>query len=130
MDSRDRRAAGYRPREPAADVLAAGANVLQATAGKFVVALKHLEVAMLVAGMQDERGANGEMIGRDAGGGAGDPARTVDDLLAEVVEKVSVVLNGEVAVIELADDGNVPQLLFKLKPDQSQLADKLLGERV
>ncbi len=70
------------------------------------------------------------MIRRNAGGGAGDPARTVDHLLAQVVEKIAVVFHCEVSVIELADDGDVSQLLFKLKPHQSQLADQLLGERV
>src|SRR5262249_16049827 len=67
------------------------------------ILLDHAVVAMLGHGVpQEGRALLGELA-CDAGGGAGDPARAFDHLLAMVDEQGFVVVETELAAIELVD---------------------------
>src|SRR5829696_689489 len=79
----------------AADVLGGLPDLLQGAADGHVVLLQQLEVAVLLAGVEDEGAAQAEQRGRHAGGGPGDPAAAVDDLLAQVEQQPA----GDLAVV-------------------------------
>ena len=114
----------------AADILAAGTDFIEGAASRYEVALQHLKVAVLLAGVLDECTADWEELGRDAGGGAGDPTRAVYYLLAQVEDKSTIVLKGNVPGIELLQKRDTLQAVFEIEPDEREFADQLLGQRV
>ena len=72
-----------------ADVFRPTADVFEFAADGGVVAFDHLEVAVFVAGVADESGADGEMLAGDVRRGPRNPPRAVDHLLPEATKSRS-----------------------------------------
>lgn len=93
---------------------------LALAAGRHVVGLQHLVVAVLLPGVLDHHRAHVGEVALEARGAAGDPARALDHLLAQVAQQPAVVLVGEAVALQALEDRHPAELALEVEPDAHQ----------